>query len=163
MNAHARFGEEAGPPAAFAHDQIFIPKPILWMMIGLALFTIVAVGIARATRIGVTREHPAAAVQSVTFRTGAVAEAPIVARLADGRRVRLAGDHQDIFARMILQGITTIRHDDTAPADAPLDLVVTRDGQRLIVDRATGHTIRLAAFGPENGHSFDALLKGATS
>ena len=72
--------------------------------------------------------------------------------------MKLAGDHEDIFPRMILMGITTIRHDVNVSADAPLTMEVAPDGQRLIIDKATGHTIRLIAFGPENGHSFDALL-----
>ena len=131
------------------------------MMIALALFTILAIGIARATGIGLTRETAAAPLVRVTFRTGPVAEGPIVATLADGRSVRLAGAHEDIFPRMILQGITTIRHDVNVPADAPLAIEVAGDGQRLIVDAATGHVIRLSAFGRENGHSFDALLAGA--
>ena len=49
------------------------------------------------------------------------------------------------------------RHPDPL---TPVTLVETGDGERLLVDPATHRTIRLAAFGPENQRSFDAIFDG---
>lgn len=138
--------------------EIFIPRPILVMMLALTGFAVLATGLARATGHGVTRED--ATGRTVPFSVAEVGEAALVARMADGRRIRLARAGENIFPRMILQGFATVRARDGVPMAAPLRLLVAADGERLVVDPATGHSVRLAAFGPDNGRSFDALLRG---
>lgn len=140
------------------HDQIFIPKPVLAGMIALASFAIVSTGLARATQVGVTREAAGPTTRSVGFRFAMRGDSAIVATRIDGRRLTLARDHEEIFPRLILQGFQNIRVRDGVALDAPMALVVARDGQRLLVDPATRVTVRLAAFGSQNGAAFDALL-----
>lgn len=152
-----------GDARGHGHDQIFVPRPVLIGMIALASFAIVSTGVARATHVGVTREelNPAGRHVSFRFSVGADGEAPIVAVRADGQRVPIAATHQDIFPRLILQGFANIRARAGVDPAAPMLLVVGADGERLLVDPATNHSVRLAAFGSENGGAFDAILKGA--
>ena len=164
MSVHQPFPQEPMPGASGAgryEDQIFIPKPILFMMIALALFTVIAVGMARASQRGVTREDPVAPGKRISFTVAmAGPEGAIDVTRADGRTIRLAGAHQDIFPRLILQGFQNIRMRDGVALDRPMAIIVSPDGQRLLEDQATRHTVRLAAFGPDNGASFDAILTG---
>lgn len=160
MSVHQRFEPEQ-PNAGRYEDQIFIPKPILYMMIALALFTIVSVGMARASQRGVTREDAIAPGKRVDFTVAmAGPEGAIDVLRADGRTIRLAGPHQDIFPRLILQGFQNIRARSGVSFDRPMAIVVSPDGQRLLEDQTTHHTVRLSAFGPDNGVSFDAILTG---
>jgi putative photosynthetic complex assembly protein len=139
-------------------DEIYIPRPILYALIALILFTIAAVATGRALQRGVTHEDRLHPTREVAFTFATTPDNALVATRADGRRVTMAGANEEIFPRLILRGLATLRTRDAADQRAPVRLLVMRDGQRLLVDGATGRVLRLAAFGPENGHSFDALL-----
>ena len=152
----------ANVPAERHHDEIVVPRPVIWLTLAMILFTILSVSAARAYGVGLTHEGTLAKMRSVSFRftSPPIGETPtaIIAKTLDGRSVLLAKENEEIFPRLILRSVANIRLRDGVPQNLPVQLVETNDGQRLIVDRATHRTMRLAAFGPENQAMFDPLF-----
>tara|TARA_B100000953_G_scaffold112240_1_gene92424 strand:- start:817 stop:1341 length:525 start_codon:yes stop_codon:yes gene_type:complete len=150
-------------PSAHDHDQIHVPRPIIWLTLALILFTIAAVSIGRIYDIGFTREGALAETRAVSFRFRAppIGETPIaiVATRADGSSVVLAKENEETFPRLILRSFSNIRMREGVDPDTPIQLIETADGQRLLVDPATHRTMRLAAFGPENQEMFDPVFE----
>ena len=171
----ASFIEYPGPggglpePAGHTHDhdQIHVPRPVIWLTAALVAFTIVSILVARVTDIGLTREGALAPVRATSFIAsgegyiGDPDPAPLVASLGDGQRIVLAAAGEEGFPRLILRGIASRRASAGIDPATPIRLIETADGQRLLIDDATGQVVRLSAFGPENGVSFDTVLKGA--
>ena len=168
MNAHQNFPEGSGEnwdewEAPKHHDEIHVPKPVIYLTIAMLLFTLVSITIGNRLDLGTTHEGAMVAKREVRFSFTSPAIDAIVATRSDGRRFELAADREEIFPRLVLRGIANIRARDGVPADAPLILAETADGQRLLIDRATHRTVRLAAFGGENQRSFDAVFGAAAS
>ena len=157
MNAYS-FPEGREPAHEHDSDQIRISKPVLYMMIALVAFSIVTIAAGRMFQVGVTHEGTLHPVRSVDFTVAGSQGGALVVTRADGFRVQLAAPGEEIFPRLILRSVANIRTRDGVPLSAPLILDVMPDGQRLIVDPATHRTLRLAAFGPENGAMLDPLL-----
>lgn len=156
-----------GPSAPHDHDQIHVPRPVIWLTLALILFTIAAVSVGRIFDIGLTHEGRLAETRAVSFRFRAppIGETPIavVATRSDGSRVVLAKENEEVFPRLILRSISNIRMREGVDPDTPIELVQTADGQRLLVDPATHRTMRLAAFGPENEALFDPIFEKVPS
>ncbi len=167
MTALSDFSGEprGGAPAPHDHDQIHVPRPVIWMTLALILFTIAAVSIGRIFDIGLTHEGALKETRSVSFsfRAPPIGETPIaiVATRSDGSSVVLAGENEETFPRLILRSFSNIRMREGIDPATPIQLIETADGQRLLVDPATHRTMRLAAFGPENQEMFDAVFEGA--
>lgn len=157
--------EQAGH--AHHHDQIHVPRPVIWLTAALISFTIVSILVARVTETGLTREGALSAVRETSFIAsgqgyiGDPDPAPLVASRRDGQRIVLADAGEEVFPRLILRGIASKRASAGIDPATPIRLIETRDGQRLLIDDATGQVVRLSAFGPENGVSFDTVLEGA--
>ena len=149
------------------HDEIVVPRPVIYMTIALIAFTILSVSIGRLFDIGVTHEGRLAETRRVSFRFAAppIGEKPIavVATRTDGSKVVLAKENEEVFPRLILRSVSNIRMREGVDPDTPVDLIETPDGQRMIVDPATHRTMRLAAFGPDNQALFDPVFEGKTS
>ena len=160
-------GDPRGPvaPAASAdhHDQIYVPRPVIYLFIALILFTVTTVAIGRVYNIGLTKEGALAEARSVSFRFRAppIGEAPtaIVATRADGSTVVLAKENEEVFPRLILRSFSNIRMRLGVDPDTPIELIETPDGQRMLLDPATKHSMRLAAFGRDNQALFDPLFE----
>ncbi len=146
-------------------DQIAVPRAIVIGLVALVLFCIIAVGVGRIMQVGVTHEARLTPLRSVTFRYQGeqIGHSALVATTSDGRRLMLTKPGEEIFPRLILRSVSNIRQRDGADPRSPLSLIVTADGQRLLVDPATHRALRLAAFGPTNGRSFDVLFPRAAS
>ncbi len=151
-------------PQHHDHDQIHVPREVVYLTIGFIGLCLVLIMGARMTDIGTTHEDPAALRPVASFTVagaGRIGEEPapaLVATEADGRRIVLAGVGEEEFPRLMIRGLLTLRERRGIDAALPISLEVDANGQRLLVDPQTGYAIRLAAFGPENGHSFDTLL-----
>ena len=139
-------------------DEIVVPRPVIYLTIAMILFAIVAVAAARTLQWGVTHEGALAPARSASFRYVQSLHGPVVATRADGRQVVLAPANEELFPRLIIRSVANIRARDNADPTAPLTLVETGDGERLLVDAASHRTVRLAAFGPDNQRSFDAIF-----
>lgn len=159
MNAQS-FPERASasPLPEHHHDQIFIPRPIVYAVIALIAFVVVTVALGRVFQVGVTHEGTLHPDRVVTFRVAGANGGALVATRSDGLVVPLARAGEEIFPRLILRSVGNIRMREGVPLSAPLELALMPDGERLIVDPATRRTVRLAAFGPDNGAVLDPLL-----
>jgi putative photosynthetic complex assembly protein len=140
------------------HDQILIPKPILYAMIALVAFTIVSVALGRIFQVGVTREGTLHPRQSVTFTVSGSEGGPLIVQRSDGLAVPLAKAGEEIFPRLILRSVANIRMREGIALSTPLKIDLMADGEHLLVDPATHRVMRLDAFGPENGRFLDRLL-----
>ena len=168
MNAYSLSHEPEGHGSAQGsghdHDQIFVPREVVILVAGFLLLSLVLIAGSRLTGIGETKEGPldARATQIFTVSgAGQIGDDPVPALVAvtsAGQRIQLAGTGEELFPRLIVRGILTMRERRGIPANLPIALDVAPDGQRVLVDPQTGQMFRLAAFGPENGHSFDSLL-----
>jgi putative photosynthetic complex assembly protein len=79
--------------------------------------------------------------------------------LADGAVLaRLSADESG-FARGILRGLGRSRKLSGVAEDLPYRLVRTRDGRLLLVDGASGVSIELGVFGPDNAETFARLWR----
>ena len=168
MNAHQNFSGGSGDnwdewQAPRHDDEIHVPRPVIYLTIAMLLFTLVSITIGNRLDLGTTHEAAIVPMREVQFRFTSPAIDAIIATRSDGRRVELAAAREEIFPRLVLRGIANIRMRDGVSADAPLTLAETADGQRLLIDRATHRTVRLAAFGGENQRSFDAVFGTAAS
>lgn len=157
MNVHSLPDQ---PARRHDPDQILIPKPILYMMIALMLFTLVSIALARQFNIGLTREGKLDPVETVQFTVTGSQGGPLVVTRKDGYSVTLAKANQEIFPRLILRSIANVRQRDGVPLSKPLKLEVLPSGQRMLVDKYTNTNMRLDAFGDQNGHVLDPLLAG---
>ncbi len=161
-------GEPSGPAGhTHDHDQIHVPRPVIWLTAALIAFTIVSILVARVTEIGLTREGALSPIRETSFVAsgegyiGDPNPASLVASRSDGQRIVLADAGEEVFPRLILRGIASRRASAGIDPATPIRLIETGDGQRLLIDDATGQVVRLSAFGPENGVSFDTVLEGA--
>ena len=155
------------PAAERHHDEIVVPRPVIYLTIAMIMFTILSVGTARAFGVGMTHEGRLDTTRSVsfTFRAPPLGESPIavVATRIDGTKVVLAKENEEVFPRLILRSVSNIRMRDGVDPATPVTLVETADRQLLIVDPATHRTMRLAAFGPENQALFDPVFEKTAS
>ncbi|RPF71765.1 photosynthetic complex assembly protein PuhC [Aurantiacibacter spongiae] len=165
MNAQFPPLPQEAEPAPHDHDQIMVPREVVILVAGFLLLSLALIAGSRLTGIGETREGPLAVRETALFTVtgaGRIGDDPVPALVATtegGERIELAGKGEELFPRLIVRGILTMRARRAIPADRPIALDVSQDGQRVLLDPETGQIFRLAAFGPENGHSFDALLK----
>jgi putative photosynthetic complex assembly protein len=155
MSVHA-FPDRQAP--ARDPDQILIPRPILYAMIALMVFTIASIALGRAFQVGVTHEGVLHPVRAVSFTMSGSEGGALSVRRSDGLTVPLAKDGEEIFPRLILRSVANIRLRDGVPLGAPLTLDLMANGQRLLVDPATHRVMRLDAFGPENARVLDGLF-----
>ncbi len=142
------------------HDDIVVPKPVVRLTIALVVFAITTTAAARWWQIGVTHDRTIAPKREATFRVTQSFHGPVTAYEAGGRVIRIAADHEEKFPRLILRSVATLRERDGVSPDAPLKLIEASDGERMLIDPATGRQLRLAAFGPENQESLDMLFIG---
>ena len=158
---------QAPGPVPRHHDEIHVPRPVIYLTAAMILFTIASVSIGRMFDIGMTHEGALTETRAVSFRFSAppIGQEPIaiVATRADGSKVVLAKENEEVFPRLILRSFSNIRMRDGVDLNAPIELIQTPDGQRLLVDSATRRTMRLAAFGPENQALFDPLFESPQS
>ena len=141
-------------------DQIHVPRQVVWLTAAMVTIAIVAVALGRLLQLGVTHEGALQPTRTASFRFSQSLHGPVVATTADGRRVTLAGANEELFPRLILRSVATIRARDGVDPAAPMRLIAMADGERLLIDPATRHILRLAAFGPVNQRDFDRLFGG---
>ncbi|MCP9223839.1 photosynthetic complex assembly protein PuhC [Erythrobacter sp. LQ02-29] len=146
------------------HDKIRVPREVVFMTIGFLALCLALIIAGRATGMGITQEDVAALHPVTSFTVagaGHIGDDPVpalIATRADGKRVVLAGEGKELFPRLIVRGLLTMRTRRGVDLGLPIRMEMGDDGQRMLVDPETGYTIRLSAFGGENGHAFDALL-----
>lgn len=142
------------------HDQITgFHKLPLFGALGVVLFSLTLVTVAVVTDSGrVERQigNPVAE-RSITFRNES---AGVVSVLDAETRETIGkfGIGEGAFVRMSVRSMTLNRTSKRVRHDLPYRLVQTSEGRLSIVDPATGHFIKLNAFGSVAMSSFSKFL-----
>lgn len=145
-----------------------VPAPALAAAGALVVFALLmtaAVQIGWLDREAVpSSERAAAAVAPQETRTLAFADQPdgsvTITDVEQGQQVAVieANSDQGGFIRGVLRGMARERRMHGIGAEPPFTLTLWQDGSLSLVDDATGRSVELGAFGPDNRAAFDALL-----
>jgi putative photosynthetic complex assembly protein len=157
--SHAHSHENTVPPAALA---------MAFALVGVSLLMTAAVQLGWADREAVPAVARAQAdvakleTRNLTFAD--MADGSVQVTDADTREVvaSFAGEADGGgFIRGVLRGLARdrrMRGIDSAP---PFALTMWEDGSLSLVDAATGRSIELGSFGPDNRATFARLLRGS--
>lgn len=151
------------------HEQT-IPKhavasAAMLVLTALALTTLVKVGVLDREAVpAVVRSeaHVApAVVRTLTFSDRADG-AVVVQDVATGETVRVLVDGVpgNGFVRGVMRGMARERHFRGVGMTPPFTLTLWKNGTLSLEDKATGRSIELGSFGPDNRAAFAALLPG---
>jgi putative photosynthetic complex assembly protein len=141
-----------------AHDAP-IPRLLLRAVMGLVLFSIVAVLVGQFTERGLVMNPPVEAAEEIRLSFDAQPDGIMVVRAADtGATVAVLAADGDGFIRGVLRGLERGRAINRL-ADAPVYLLTrSTDGRLTISDPETGERIDLNGFGADNLAAFARLL-----
>ncbi|MDT7933292.1 MAG: photosynthetic complex assembly protein PuhC [Sphingomonadaceae bacterium] len=153
--------------AAEHHDEIPVPRSVLWAAAGVIGLTLAC---AAGVRSGLLPAEPTAAQLRVerhvspvavrTLRFGDDSGAVAVTDAATGRRVAMLKGDSAGFVRGVMRALARERLQHKLGAETPFRLTQWTDGELTLVDLATGRTVELSGFGTTNRAAFAALLKG---
>ncbi len=141
----------------FAHGSV--PRGALLGMLGLALAALVGAGVSRTTGIGVTTNLTGSAVEvrDLRFIDQADGSIAVFNDALDQPATRIPAGAGG-FIRGILRGMSRGRKLGAISSEAPYRLTRWDDGRMTVSDPATGHSIDLGAFGPDNYGIFRQLF-----
>lgn len=151
-----------------SHEET-VPRPMLAMamaLVGISLALTAAVRLGFAEREAVPGEARAlAAVTALETRQLRFLDAPdgaVVIREAGGRTIaRLEGEQPGAgFIRGVMRGLARERRMRGLGSAPPFILTRWSDGALSLTDSATGRSVELGAFGPDNRAAFARLLAG---
>jgi len=147
-----------------------VPRPALiaaGVLVGFSLLMTAAVQIGWLERSAVpSAERAEAAVapleqRSLLFADGADGSV-LITEAESAAQVGLieAGSEQGGFIRGVLRGLARERRMHDVGSQPPFTLTLWQDGSMSLVDEATGRSIEIGAFGPDNRAAFAVLLEG---
>ncbi len=134
-----------------------IPRGVLLAAAALVGFAIVSATAARLSGIGTTELPEVRAVDSrdLLFEDRANGG---VAVLEDGRVIDVVAPGTNGFLRGVLRGLARERKLRDITVQTPFRLTRWADGRLSVEDPATGRTVDLGAFGPDNWAVFAQIL-----
>ncbi len=138
-------------------DREMIPKPLVRLMLALALSVLAIVSLAVATGrapTGAPKDSPVTAERQLVIRTGGAKSVTLYA--PDGTLLQQM-DHGG-FVTVIGSGLDRARLVARVPDDMPVTLARHENGRLTLSDPATGWSVELTAFGSGNEAAFAALL-----
>ena len=147
-------------PAGAKVEQPGLPRPVLRLVVALAVLVIALAGVARVTGFGHVAPPPSVPVASraLVFRDrgdGAV----VVHDVEASRDVATLGPGQGMFVRSTVRALARGRRLRGIAASVPFRLTQWRDGRVTFEDPATRTHLELSAFGPTNQAAFAELLR----
>ncbi len=145
------------------HADPSVPRGLLLAIAGLLGLALAATAVARLTGIGTTPNPSSALVSRLDLRfadrpDGAVS----VTTGGDGREIAVLEPGHHGFIRSVVRGLVRERRARGIGPGPPFELRRWADGRLSFDDPATGRTVELGAFGPDNAGAFAALLTAAT-
>jgi putative photosynthetic complex assembly protein len=136
-----------------------IPRLLLRAVLGLVLFSIVAVLVGRATERGLVMTQPSTAAEEIRLVFAAQPGGDMVVREdGTGRMVALLPADGDGFIRGVLRGLERGRALHRSSGEAVYVLTRWQDGRLSIIDPDTGERFDLNGFGADNLKAFARLL-----
>lgn len=141
-------------------EEVMIPRIVLRALLGLILFSIAAVLVAKFTGYGqmLTPESTAAETRLLQFdvrRDGIM----VVRDHESGAEVALFGEGEGGFIRGVLRGLSRGRALERVEAGDVYLLTRWEDGRLSVTDPVTGDRFDLNSFGVDNLRAFAQLLK----
>lgn len=132
----------------------------------LALTTLVKVGVLSREAVPAearSEAHVAPAQVRMLSFTDRADGAVVVRDTTTGETVRvlLDGVPGNGFVRGVMRGMARERHMKGIGMAPPFTLTLWRNGTLSLDDKATGRSIELGSFGPDNRTAFAVMLKGA--
>lgn len=141
-----------------AHDAP-IPRLLLRAVMGLVLFSIVAVLVGQFTQRGLVMTPPATAAEEIGLTFAAQPGGEMIVRNADGgATVAILPADGDGFIRGVLRGLERGRVLNRLTDEPVYLLTRSVDGRLTISDPKTGERIDLNGFGNDNLAAFARLL-----
>lgn len=140
------------------HDDIKVPKPILYAAGAMMLATLFLAGLAQTTGIGKMRVPEAKPIHraEVRFETRGPGELVMLDGSGENVITEVAPGEQG-FVGGVLRSLERSRKLDGLPADGPYVLTRWEDGRLSLADPSTGEEIQLIGFGDVNLASFARL------
>ncbi|GJE28555.1 photosynthetic complex assembly protein PuhC [Methylobacterium organophilum] len=140
-----------------------IPKLAALGILGLLGFTMVAAGFGRREDIGRTVLPEATPLARLDFRAEDAADGSIALKdAATARLLATIRPGEDGFVRGTLRSLAQARQREGLGRATPFRLTRYDDGRLSLADAATGRSIALEAFGPDNARAFARLLPDST-
>jgi len=151
---------ELAMPTAARVDAPGLPRPVMRLVVSLAVSVIALAAVARYTGIGHVAPPTSTPLvsRSLVFQD-AGASGVVVRDVEAGRDVVTLGPGQGMFVRSTVRALARGRRMRGIDAEVPFRLTRWRDGRTTLDDPATRTHIELSAFGPTNAAAFDALLR----
>ena len=145
-----------------------VASAAMLVITALALTALVKVGVLSREAVPAlarTEAHVAPAqVRMLTFNDRA--DGAVVVRDAttgETVRVLLDGVPGNGFVRGVMRGMARERHSRGVGMSPPFTLTLWHNGTLSLEDKATGRSIELGSFGPDNRTAFAVLLPGGAS
>ena len=158
LNHHTTLAQEQRKLAK--RDREMIPLVLVRAMFGLALVSVALVAFARITDrplVGVPDTPPVVAERIIYLTPGAERGSYIVTD-AEAQRLVASTDRKAGFVGAIGQALERRRDLNRVEMSEPLTLVRRETGRIDIIDDASGFTIELHGYGPDNIAVFAGLL-----
>ncbi len=154
---------------AHSHENT-VPRPALiaaGVLVGFSLLMTAMVQIGWLERSAVPSAERAEAdvapleQRSLLFADGADGSV-VITEASTGEQVGMiaAGSEQGGFIRGVLRGLARERRMYDVGSEPPFTLTLWQDGSMSLVDEATGRSVEIGAFGPDNRAAFAVLLEG---
>ncbi|MEL6212250.1 MAG: photosynthetic complex assembly protein PuhC [Pseudomonadota bacterium] len=141
------------------HKPEKIPPALLLAAGALIVASVVGVGFARLTDIGVQHTPEAQIVESITVTFKDEADGGVgVYDYADKSAIYIFEPGTGGFVRTAMRALAYKRKIAGAGPEAPFQVARTDDGRLLLIDMLTEQSIGLEAFGDENARNFEQLL-----
>ncbi len=142
-----------------SHQPEPVPRALLVGAGALVVASLVGVGFARVTDIGVQRAPELRVVDKVTVVFRDEADGGVgVYDPESNEAVHIFGPGEGGFVRTAMRAVAHTRKVSGAGPEAPFELARTEEGRLLLTDTLTGRTVSLEAFGDANAGDFAQLL-----
>jgi putative photosynthetic complex assembly protein len=145
-----------------AHEAVALPRAAL---LGAALLIAFALASVTLARIRHWQGTAAPAAQAITVlhlqfadREDGAIDVTDADRAAAEAHIATVAPRSNGFMRGVLRGLARARRNEHLPLYAPFTLTRWSDGRLTLADPATGRSIAIEVFGPDNSRPFAALF-----
>lgn len=136
-----------------------VPRPALYALAGLVVFSLVAVVFAQAFGFKAGQPLPDSVVEQRDLRfSDGEAGLVYIWDVSQDAMIGSIAPGTENFVRGVLRGFARDRRSRSLDSRAPFRLARHSDGRLTIEDLATGRRVNLQAFGPTNLGAFERLL-----
>ena len=141
------------------HVSSSIPRPLALSLVALIGLSLTAALGSKITGLGTSEMPPATVIQSRDLQFFDRAEGGIAIRdTASGEVIAILEPGTNGFIRGVMRGFARERRSHGVDREPPFTVTRWSDGRLSIIDKETGRSVELDAFGPDNARAFARLL-----